>query len=304
MTASRNGCDRSNRAYSQILKFAGIPQPVKSFAACSGAVSSEIYSSFSRSTGAQADGGVHPDVGLVTLTIGGNDVLFSDVVRVCFQYTDCTKTPFPSPSPTRGLTFPISQPLATWGVAATEMVSQRLATLYGHLRATYPKARIVAIGYPYLFPSGKAGWWPDDCASILRRYSVSERAHIREFIDQFNDAAYERAVQAGIEFVSATAAWDGHEPCGAKGQWTNSIKPILSFHDPVDGGSFHPNQTGQQQLAALVACYLDTNSQAPNAFQGGASHPFTISGLEKPSQLGLVPAPGSAQAPLHCAGGK
>jgi hypothetical protein len=135
----------------------------------------------------------------------------------------------------------------------------------------------------------------------LRRYSPSERSHIRAFIDQFNNAAYEQAVQAHVEFVSPAAVWDGHEPCGSKGQYTNSIKPILSFRNPVDGGSFHPNPTGQHQLATLVACYLDTNGQAPNAFQSGQAHPLAISGLEKPSQLGLVDAPGSIQAPLNCA---
>ena len=52
--------------------------------------------------------------------------------------------------------------------------------------------------------------------------------------------------------MSPDAIWTGHEPCGASGQFTNSVKPYLNFPNPVNGGSFHPNAAGQQTLAALA----------------------------------------------------
>ena len=69
-------------------------------------------------------------------------------------------------------------------------MSQQAATLYGKLRQSYPNARIVAIGYPYLFPGGRAGLQPNDCASILRRFSLVERTGIRALSDQLNNALY------------------------------------------------------------------------------------------------------------------
>ncbi|MEA2567059.1 MAG: hypothetical protein QOD49_2236 [Actinomycetota bacterium] len=307
-----NGCDRSRGAYSQLLVFDPAPAGVQ-FPACSGAVIPDIYTAFHKyatgrpptTVGPQVDGAVHPDVGLVTLTIGGNDALFSDIVQICFSSPNCMKTLFVTPGhlferPT--LTWPPSQRLETWGPAAVQIVSQRAATLYGKLRQSYPNARIVAIGYPYLFPGGRAGLQPNDCASILRRYSLVERTGIRALSDQFNNALYEQAVAARIEFVSPVAVWAGHEPCGTKGQYVNSIKPILNVSRPVDGGSFHPTGDGQRQLAALVACYLDLNRQPPNAFVGGPPRPLTVSGIAEPSALGLVAAPGSKGAPLSCAG--
>jgi hypothetical protein len=312
VAAGGNGCDRSRGAYSQLLVFdpglAGVQ-----FRACSGGVIPDIYTAFHKyatgrppvTVGPQVDGAVHADVGLVTLTIGGNDALFSDIVQVCFESPNCMKRQFVTPQPLfekPALTWPASQPLATWGPAAVQIVSQHAASLYGKLRQSYPNARIVAIGYPYLFPAGRAGLRPNDCASILRRYSLVERTGIRALSDQFNNALYEQAVASRIEFVSPVAVWDGHEPCGTKGQYVNSIKPLLNVSSPVDGGSFHPTADGQRQLAALVACYLDLNRQSPNAFVAGPPRPLTFTGIIEPSALGLVPAPGSKAAPLNCAG--
>jgi hypothetical protein len=311
-TGGGNGCDRSRHAYSQLLVF----EPAltgEQFPACSGAVIPDIYTAFHKypkgrpavTVGPQVDSAVHPDVGLVTLTIGGNDALFSDIVQLCFAAPNCLAREFVSPRPLverPTLTWPASQPLRTWGPAAVQVVSQRAATVYGKLRQSYPNARIVAVGYPYLFPAGRAGLQPNDCASILRRYSLIERTGIRALADQFNNALYEQAVAAHIEYVSPVAVWDGHEPCGSKGQYVNSIKPILNVSSPVDGGSFHPTADGQRQLAALAACYLEVNRQPPNPFVGGQSRPLEVSGIVEPPALGLVGAPGSKAAPLRCAG--
>lgn len=307
-----NACHRSAQAYSQRLVF-DPPTPTVTFSACSGAVIPDIYNVFHKgrtgrpplAVGPQVDGAVHPDVGLVTLTIGGNDALFSDIVQACFKEANCLTHTFVTPPPVPekpDLTWPPSQPLSTWGPATIQMVAQRAATLYGKLRHSFPNARIVSVGYPYLFPAGRAGLQPNDCASILRRFSQVERTDIRALADEFNNALYEQAVAAHIEFVSPVAVWDGHEPCGTKGQYVNSIKPILNVSQPVDGGSFHPTADGQRQLAALVACYLDLNRQPPNPFIGGTAHPVVITGIEDPSTAGLVAIPGSKAAPLSCAG--
>ena len=94
---------------------------------------------------------------------------------------------------------------------------------------------------------------------------------------------------AGIEFVSPAAIWDGHEPCGSKGQYTNSFKAIFSFKNPVDGGSFHPNVHGQEALARLVACYLNVyRSHRPSSSAGG------------PAPTPAAAVPGSIEHPLLC----
>lgn len=318
-------CHRSRSAYSQLLVF-DPPVTATVFGACSGAVIPDVYTSFLRfpsghppvRVGPQVDGATHPDVGLVTFTIGGNDALFSDIVQACFELSNCLTKTFVSPRPPvqhPGLAWPPSQPLQTWGPAAVQIVSAHAATVYARLRQSFPNARIVALGYPYLFPGGRAGLQPNDCASILRRYSLVERTGIRALADDFNNALYEQAVAAHIEFVSPVAVWAGHEPCGTKGQYVNSIKPILNVSNPVDGGSFHPTASGQRQYAALLTCYLDGHPQPPNPFIGpsigpsigssidGQIRPLAVGGIAPPSALGLVDAPGSQAAPVTCPAG-
>ena len=299
------GCDQSHLAYSQLLVFSQ-GRTDKSFTACSGAVTADVYSP--RASGPavppQLDGKVHPDVGLVTLTIGGNNVLFSKIVIACFEKSNCLKATFPPKGSGDGPEGVKPGPLASsWAPATALKVGQDDAVLFTRLRTDFPNARIVVIGYPYLFPAEHAGLVPNDCASVLRRFSYDERAGIRHLEDQFNDLTYEEAVAAHIEFVSSKAMWQDHEPCGTKGQYTNSIKPFLSFHNPVDGGTFHPNKEGQQTLAALVACYLDSYPSPPNPYAGGQSVSLDISTtkLETPADLGLVTAPGFTSAPTKCA---
>src|SRR5262249_8837082 len=142
-------------------------------------------------------------------------------------------------------------------------------------------------------PAPGMPFFPPACASILNRLSAHERAGIRTLQDEFSDRTYEEAAVSGIEFVSSAAIWDGHEPCGASGQYTNSVKPYLNFPTPVDGGSFHPNAPGQQTLAALVACYLDQYPQPPDPFAPGAPHLDAVPPrLVTPSELHMMPAPG------------
>jgi hypothetical protein len=310
IAAGGNACHRSHKAYSQLLVFER-PMTQQGFTACSGAVVADVATAWDQGrtggppirVGPQIDGTRHPEVGLVTLTIGGNNVAFTDIVSACFRYANCLTHNFTSDAPRgeQASGWPGTMPLQEWGPAAVRIVGMRVGDLYTKLRDRYPNARIAAIGYPYLFPAGRAGLQPSDCASILRRFSVVERAGIRALEDQFNARIYEEAVAHGIEFVSPVAVWEGHEPCGTKGQYVNSIKPILNFSNPVDGGSFHPTITGQRQLAALLACYLDLNAQPPNPFVGGQAHPLALTDLVPPSALGLVDAPGS-RSRLPCDG--
>jgi hypothetical protein len=303
-------CDRSvNDAYPVLLDRllrARDPQASFSFTACSGAVISGILRPTQRAevVPPQISGAVEPSVGLVTLTIGGNNAIFSKVVSACVTSGNCLEETFPPPGVTEATARPIppGQMLTQWGPATIEQIGRQDAALFALLRHDYPNARIVVVGYPYLFPKTQAPSFPfipPMCASILNRLSVHERVGIRSLEDAFNDRTYEEAVAAHIEFVSPVAIWDGHEPCGASGQYTNAIKPYLNFPNPINGGSFHPNQTGQRTLAALLACYLDSHPQPPAPYAAGAPQHVTIptDQLADPSQLGLVQAPGLTSVP-------
>lgn len=295
-------CHRSSRAYSQLLRFEG-PEPPQRFVACSGALIADIYRGFNQSSGAltahvdpQADGERHPEVGLVTLTVGGNDMLFSKIVKFCVIHSGCMTDRFrPGVSDGgRHVDYPEPEALGRWIRDTIPVVGRSYERLLPRLRRDFPNARVVVLGYPYLFPGGDPGYAPNDCASVLRRVSESERAELRDRTDDFNGLLYEQAVQAHVEFVSPVAIWDGHEPCGDAGQFTNSVKPIGGE------GSFHPSRSGQQALAQIVACYLNSHPEAPDAFIDGQPRALDLSGTDSPADLGLAPPPGSADDPIAC----
>jgi GDSL-like Lipase/Acylhydrolase family len=302
-------CDRSvNYAYPDLLiKLLRQQDPGTSFSftACSGALISQILVPTHRAllVPPQISGKVQPSVGLVTLTIGGNNAIFSKVVMTCLESGNCLDQAFPPPGVSEATQkqVPPGPLLTQWGPATVAQIGDQDAALFRTLRKDFPHARIVVIGYPYLFPTRAAPgfpFFPPECASILNRLSATERTGIRTLQDDLSNRTYEAAVVSGVEFVSPVAIWDGHEPCGASGQYTNSVKPYLNFPNPVNGGSFHPNAGGQQTLASLVACYLDANPQPPDPYAAGAppvralpAQPMT------PAQLHMVSAPGLDSVP-------
>jgi hypothetical protein len=306
-----NGCNQSvNSAYPDLLVALLRKQDPGisfTFTACSGALTGDVYNTTVFPTFTippQVSGPAQPSVGLVTITIGGDDADFANVVEQCLISGDCLNEEFPPkgvPEMT-SVNVPQGKLLTQWGPNTIEAIGTSDAGLFKRLRTDFPNARIIVIGYPYLFPDQAAPgfpFYPPLCSSILNRLSVTERAGIRTLQDEFNDRIYEEAVAARIEFVSPVAIWDHHEPCGSSGQYTNSVKPYLNFPIPITGSSFHPNAAGQQTFAALVACYLDANQAPPDPFASAGSHTITIpaSQLVTPAQLGLVPAPGLDSIP-------
>jgi len=301
-------CHRSDDAYPELLAFAD-PAVTLEFRACSGAVTADMFTGFRKhlddgsvvSLAPQVEGPPRPDVRLVTLTVGGNDLVFTKIVTACFLRDDCVRTRFNPPGiddEHPQLTFPGPAVLEIWAAKAATLLSERLGEVYSGVRTAFPEARIVVIGYPNLFPDDRARWRPDDCASVMRRVSFRERGRLRALTGQLNDMIYARAVAADLEFVSPAAAWDDHESCGTEEEYTNSLTLVRPLG--VDGSSYHPNRNGQRQLAALVACYLTLNPEPPVPTVDGSDVAFVVDGFVELDALGLVPPPGSMAAPLLC----
>ena len=205
---------------------------------------------------------------LVTITIGGNDVVFSDIVTHCFRYEDCldrTFTPRPPHPGRETIAYPEPQELEAWTQAALVLLGANVDRVFSRIEAAYPEARVVALGYPNLFPTGNAPWLWDqiDCASVLRRVDKDEREALHGRVADLNSSLYDLAVAHDFDFISPTYEWEGHEACGNDGQYTNAVKPGRQLANPVDGATLHPNIRGQQQYARLIACYLNSTPETP-----------------------------------------
>jgi lysophospholipase L1-like esterase len=242
-----------------------------SFRACSGGVVHDIYG-IRQSTLQVAPQVVADDssVKLVTLTIGGNDLDFSTIVERCFGEGNCIthKSVWP-----KGAVGPDKKPIAKttltqWAATEEPVINAQVLTLLGELKGSYPNARIIVLGYPYLFPTSNAsvGRGLTDCGIFLRRYSPAERNWVDWQINKVDTMYAADAKAEGLEFISPIAAWIQHEPCGSTGQYTSAEKLNLTdFGDAFDvNGSFHPNSSGQATFAGLISCYLDNHPNKPD----------------------------------------
>lgn len=232
---AHNRCHRSADAYANIIggnnPFAG----GSTFVACSGSVISDLDNPNHNQTGEnpQTDA-LDDDVSLVTLTLGGNDLGFGEVVA------DCVKGDFPIVDGCQE--------------KHDQRIADRLPVLYEELLAAYakihkesPDARIVIVGYPQLFLDN-----PSDDTWL----NAEDKVWMNQKAAELNTTLAAAAKEAGAEFVDPTDAFRGHG-VGSSDPWMNDIDfggPGIMLNDP---SSFHPNATGHAALAQLIQQQLE-----------------------------------------------
>lgn len=171
------------------------------FVACSGATTSSLMSS--------QISAVTSDTRLVSVTIGGNDAGFSDVILSC-------------------VTFGCSSAISDARNFIATQLAARLDTVYSAIARQAPSARVAVLGYPRLF--GSSG-----CFSTTG-ISASERTDLNAVADQLRDVIRARATAFGFSFVDAIPVFASHPVC--TNEWINGINIINTTE------SFHPNRPG------------------------------------------------------------
>jgi lysophospholipase L1-like esterase len=196
-------CKRSANSYAQLWANANGPSEF-AFVACSGAVTSDVL--------ANQVGALTADTALVTISIGGNDAGFADVMTDCNLGSDdsCVARNQEAQDFARG-TLP-----------------GRLESVYNEISSRAPSAHVVVLGYPHIYQLD------GDCAVGL---SETKRAAINGSADVLAEVVSGEAASYGFSFVDGRSAFSGHEICSAGDWWLNS----LTF--PVDE-SYHPTAAG------------------------------------------------------------
>lgn len=195
-------CLRSPRSYAQLWANTHAVSSF-SFVACGGATTSSMTSQFN-SLNANTD--------LVTITIGGNDVGFADIMVSCVLGSDS------------GCASAVDEGAAT----ATNVLPARLDATYATIRSRAPNATVLVLGYPRLVePNGS-------CLTTAKRAAINRGA------DTLDSVIAARAAAAGFRFVDPRARFTAHGACGTSA-WINSFS-LLQLVE-----SFHPNTTGYAQ---------------------------------------------------------
>lgn len=246
--------DRCHRSleYAYPLKLVFADPTQRDFRACSGAVVKNVFripqshGGQPISTGRQIEEGTIEDSTLlVTITMGGNDLEFADMLIFCAGHSSCQNDTFEE-----GLT------LSDWAQAHLATIGKELEAMYIDLREQTPaQARILVLGYPGLFPQdAPSPFVKPVCSTVFAGFSDAEEEAIRAWNIQLNEVVHAATSRAGVEFVDVYSFFSGHEVCGRAGAWLKSVgNPSRVERD----GWFHPTRTGQGMLARIVACYLD-----------------------------------------------
>lgn len=220
--ADGSRCRRSAQAYpSLVAAQRGLDLD---FRACSGATIPDV-------TSAQL-GALSASTSLVTVSVGGNDAGFADVLTECatpFWAGDCDAA--------------IDGAQAF--IAGT--LPGRLGTLYAGIRSRATSARVVVVGYPRVFMG-------EDC-NALTWFSPQEQTRLNQTADRLNAVLATRAAAAGFTFVNPTSRFTGHAVCDDP-EWLNGLS------NPVEE-SYHPNLAGHGQgYAPLVGPALTGASRS------------------------------------------
>ncbi|WP_422070712.1 SGNH/GDSL hydrolase family protein [Streptomyces hoynatensis] len=199
---SSGDCHRSNSAYPALYAAAHSPSSF-TFAACSGAVTSDV-------TGSQL-GGLNSSTGLVTITIGGNDAGFADVMTTCVAGSDST----------------CLNRVATARTFISNTLPARLDSVYNAISSRAPNAHVVVLGYPHMYI--EPSWW---CLGI----GETKREAINDAADLLNSVISARAAAHGFAYGDVAAAFSGHELCSGD-DWLHDLAlPVWESYHPTARG--------------------------------------------------------------------
>jgi lysophospholipase L1-like esterase len=196
-------CQRSVYAYPSLIAAArGYSLNLR---ACSGAKVSDVTSTQLSALTATTS--------YVTISVGGNDAGFADVLTECAQpgwMSDCNGA-------INGAQTYINNTLPG-----------SLSTLYASIKSRAPKAKVVVVGYPRVFNG-------EDC-NALTWFSPDEETRLNQTADLINSKISAQATAKGFTFANPTTAFTGHAVCA-------DVEYLNGLSNPVSD-SYHPNKAG------------------------------------------------------------
>lgn len=170
---------------------------------------------------------------VVSLTIGGNDIGFSEVAESCI-----TLNPFSHPCLDKYDAGGVDQLKAR-----IEATAPKVAAVLAGIKSRSPSAKIYVVNYPAIFPETGFGCWPQ------MPIGFQDVPYLRSTEQRLNSMLATQASAAGATLVNWYNASIGHDAC--KSSSTRWVEPLVpgELAAPI-----HPNQAGMQGGAnALLA---------------------------------------------------
>ena len=297
-----NECHRSPLAYPVLVKAPSSDVPIAvrqaqgeegvdwRFIACSGATTANVERGGDVQNGEPAtqldQGALTAETDLVTITIGGNDAGFADVLDLCFRHACMSPTYRP---------YDPDQTYKEWLEAELDALWDELNATFSEIREASPDAAVAVLGYPRLFPSS-----PEEQNCFKLNPWDGEQNDLNDLGDQLDDVIAREAAAVGAVFLPVAPHFATHEVCGNGGEWINgpAAEPAINF-PPIDAKdlAFHPNRDGQREYAALVNGLLVASGSVPesemtSAERGATDNPGSLGDLDmRPLNAVTSPCP-------------
>lgn len=205
-TYTNEACQRSNAAYPALLA-AARPNTALTFVACSGATTSDVLANQIQS--------VTSTTKLVSISIGGNDAGFSDVI------TECALPAWASDCASK---------VATAQAFIRGTLPGRLNSVYAQIKSRAPSAKVAVVGYPRIFNG-------EDCQAATF-FSPDDETKLNATADLIRTTIRTRAQAYGFSFGDVIPPFVGHAVCDSPA-WLNGLS------NPI-GESYHPNTAGHK----------------------------------------------------------
>lgn len=228
------GCLRSDRNYPALVAAA---TSANSFTdvTCSSATTEDLFTPQITSLGtnpAQLDA-LDKGTDGVTLSIGGNDIGFGEIVSECA---------------TRSPRKPLGSACADFYTAEGDELAARIdetapkiAAALAGIGERAPDARVLLVGYPAILPDTGPGCFP------VVPFSAGDVAFLRETEKDLNTMLAEQAAAAGVRYVDTYTPFIGHDVCTLPGtKWVEGLVPT------APAAPVHPNALGMLAMAQAV----------------------------------------------------
>ena len=232
------GCRQSSQSYpATAATWYGLPP--ETLAACSGETAAQMLHGPARFAPYEQPqlSQVNPGTQLVTISAGGDDLYFADVATHCLLSINLCW---------------LEERLFYSRLASVESI---LIQLYSAAKKqAAPGALIVVVGYPGILPASTS----NGCG-IWRRESINS---MRRMYLALDGAIAVAAAAARVNYLDMRLAFQNHDIC-SNDAWVNpaqemSVNPIDPLRTPL-----HPNPTGYDQMAKLLAQYVQKHHPAP-----------------------------------------
>ena len=228
------GCLKSSNNYGRIAQRT-LAFPEYRDATCSGAETEDMFAPQNVSPGGPNPpqlNSLSTDTKLVTLTIGGNDIGFSELAQNCVSVL-----PFGSPCRDR---YTRGGDQISARIAAT---APQVSALLDAIRARSPLAKILVVNYAAIFPHAPSnGCWP------RMPVTPADVRWLRSKHEELNAMlATEAARNNRATIVNVYGASVGRDACAGSG--TRWVEPYVPGNAAAP---LHPNRRGMDAMAAMV----------------------------------------------------